>query len=493
MSIRPVPPVVAVTGVVVLLGTAARVAFAMTRPAILWPDEIYQMSEAAHRVVFGYGIVPWEFEQGLRSWLGPGLLLPPTLLQRALELDGAGGMVLVKVWVALWAGTAALSAAVYATYRAGPGAGLLAAVLVAFSPIGLVYDAHSLSDVVATPVLVGALALLTRRGRACPALGGALLVVAVVLRPQLVVLAAGIVVLPLLDARRWSWLPPLGGALAAATGAAVLDRLTWGIPFSPAWRSLTVNVVEDRARRYGVSPVDMYVTTLPRAMGWALAVLLLAGLVAAVVTARTEWPLALALVSYVGVLSLIAHKELRFVLPALPLLSAVAAVGLARAVHAGARRLAGWRGVPARRLALGALAVAAALAGLLRTPGVTLDDLGYADITTVTGTPWTLDGETPRALSAAGVLPEVCGVVLLTQTRAYSGGYSYLHRDVLLWSLSTVRTVPQVWVDAADVLVSAAPERVPAQYRPVLRVGRTVVYERPGGCAAPPSRYSRTI
>ena len=50
----------------------------------LWashPDEIYQTQEQAHRLVYGYGIVPWEFRDGVRSWILPGLL--------ALELQTA--------------------------------------------------------------------------------------------------------------------------------------------------------------------------------------------------------------------------------------------------------------------------------------------------------------------------------------------------------------------------------------------------------------------
>ena len=38
-------------------------------PAIAHVDEIFQSIEQGHRLVFGYGIVPWEFQYGARSWL----------------------------------------------------------------------------------------------------------------------------------------------------------------------------------------------------------------------------------------------------------------------------------------------------------------------------------------------------------------------------------------------------------------------------------------
>ncbi|SYZ72901.1 putative Alg9 family protein mannosyltransferase [Candidatus Zixiibacteriota bacterium] len=37
------------------------------------PDENFQILEQAHRLVFGYGIIPWEFRHDARSWLVPGL------------------------------------------------------------------------------------------------------------------------------------------------------------------------------------------------------------------------------------------------------------------------------------------------------------------------------------------------------------------------------------------------------------------------------------
>ena len=41
------------------------------------PDEIIQYLEQAHRIVFGYGVVPWEFREFIRSWLIPLMLVPP--------------------------------------------------------------------------------------------------------------------------------------------------------------------------------------------------------------------------------------------------------------------------------------------------------------------------------------------------------------------------------------------------------------------------------
>ena len=43
-------------------------------PSVNWPDEIFQVLEPAHRLAYGYGLVAWEFQLGVRSWLMPGLV-----------------------------------------------------------------------------------------------------------------------------------------------------------------------------------------------------------------------------------------------------------------------------------------------------------------------------------------------------------------------------------------------------------------------------------
>ena len=40
-------------------------------PGYRHPDSVFQLLEPAHRLVFGYGIVPWEYVYGMRSWFQP--------------------------------------------------------------------------------------------------------------------------------------------------------------------------------------------------------------------------------------------------------------------------------------------------------------------------------------------------------------------------------------------------------------------------------------
>ena len=59
---------------VLALAFGVRAAVALSGDFMLHPDEIMQYLEPAHRLVFGNGIMPWEFFYGARSWLMPGFV-----------------------------------------------------------------------------------------------------------------------------------------------------------------------------------------------------------------------------------------------------------------------------------------------------------------------------------------------------------------------------------------------------------------------------------
>src|SRR5437764_7505367 len=74
----------------IALGTAYRLWVAFTDDGIFWPDEIFQSLEPAHRLVFGYGLVPWEFIEGARNWALPGFIALLLKLCAVLGLDTPG-------------------------------------------------------------------------------------------------------------------------------------------------------------------------------------------------------------------------------------------------------------------------------------------------------------------------------------------------------------------------------------------------------------------
>ena len=53
--------------VVIAVALVLRIAAIFVFPGIHHADENFQVLEQAHRLAFGYGIVPWEFRLGVRS------------------------------------------------------------------------------------------------------------------------------------------------------------------------------------------------------------------------------------------------------------------------------------------------------------------------------------------------------------------------------------------------------------------------------------------
>jgi hypothetical protein len=115
------------------LGLVVRIAVACGADHVHHPDEIFQVFEQAHRVVFGYGIVPWEFRFGTRSWLVPGLVAGVLQVCRLLGVTDSGSYTLaVKLVLCVLSASLILSSYAIGRRLGSQRAGLLAAFFAAF-------------------------------------------------------------------------------------------------------------------------------------------------------------------------------------------------------------------------------------------------------------------------------------------------------------------------------------------------------------------------
>ncbi|HEX4622078.1 MAG TPA: hypothetical protein VH208_10975, partial [Myxococcaceae bacterium] len=240
------------------LGAALRLWLCFHDDGLFWPDEIYQSLEPAHRLVFGYGLVAWEFIEGARNWALPALVAALLQTARAFGLNEPSGYLhFVRIAFALLG-----TATAYGTFRlaraagaepahAAAGAALcaLAGPLIYFAPKAMSETASAL------PVVLGLAWALppsaTRRDRI---LGASLLGVAVLLRLQCAVFCVGL--LGILAARRqWRPLAETAGVLAGwALAFGLLDALTWGGWFHSAIVYLRFNFIEGKAAQWGTAP-----------------------------------------------------------------------------------------------------------------------------------------------------------------------------------------------------------------------------------------------
>jgi hypothetical protein len=200
----------------------------------------------------------------------------------------------------------------------------------------------------------------------------------------------------------------------------VLDRLTWGHWFQSAFEYLRFNIAEGRSAAWGTSGPAYYALVLGRSMP---VLMLVAGPLAVMGFTRSP-ALAATLLLFVAAHALAAHKELRFLLPALPLLLAAAALGASALQPQGLAFGAG-----------AALALAALFSGL-RAHRLTFGDLGQYEDLKPRASAYDDFGSVNRLLMAAGARPDLCGLKVEGVHLAWTGGYTYLHRKVPLYAHS---------------------------------------------------------
>src|SRR5260370_22283439 len=163
----------------------------------------------------------------------------------------------------------------------------------------------------------------------------------------------------------------LAGMAAILAAAAVLDTLTLGYPFASVWRYVLYNVFYGVSSTFGVEPWPYY---LLRELGVSRG----AGATILLLTAIGAWRLPLLLVVAIAILGLhsgIAHKEYRFIYPAIVPLTVLAGVGLAQMASWGQEWLIS-RSMPVTAAAATSAALAVAWWGLASCQvwnGATLD------------------------------------------------------------------------------------------------------------------------
>ena len=339
---------------IAVAGLAARLVVSLRSLNVPYPDEIFQYLEQGHRLAFGYGLVPWEFREGARSWLVPGAIAG---VLRALDAIGLGApgayLPIVRGLLCLLSISLVFSCYVIGRRLASEGVGRLAALFAALW-YELVYFAHKpLSDVLGAYALAAAFACLGggRRRRRLYLLG-ALTATAAVLRVQLLPAALFVLLAVTLTEGRRA-LARAGLAFAAIVLlAGWFDQLTWGAPFASYLGSYRANVVEGMGQRYGEAPWSFYALCLLATSGGLAAAAMAWGLW----RWRKTWILVGGIAAIVVPHAVIAHKEYRFVLAAIPLILVLVAQ-LARELEKALARLA-----PARLLRFVPVAAVAAVA-----------------------------------------------------------------------------------------------------------------------------------
>jgi len=369
----------------------------------LHPDEVYQFLEPAYVRAHGYGVLAWEWQQGLRNWAVP--------LGLAAVLRAGGWLGLTDPWVArgllaipLWALQAwgLVAAARLGRGRAGALGGWAAAFALGCLPLFVVAAGRTLGEALSAALLLVAAEALSRdeRPRASGLLGGAALGLAFVVRygslPAMAAALAWVVA-----RRRWGllgWAAVGLGIVLLELGA--LDWVSWGTPWHSVGRWFAFNVGSaGAARTFGAEPPGYYWPFLWRQVPlWVWPALVLG-----VRWLRPRLGVAGAMAG-VMLLALLrtAHKEERFLYPVVVLLVAEAAPALGALL---ARLKARWQQGTVAVLALALTVVAARPSMDLR-------------------------GDQFRAIVKATRPADVTGLLIVNEGLWGSGGFFYVGKHI---------------------------------------------------------------
>jgi len=455
-------------GGILLLAFALRLGVALALPTADYPDEIFQAREQAHRLVYGYGVVPWQVRDGVTNWVLPELL---SVVIRGSAWLGHGSLgytfgidfVLCLLSLAcVWFGFR------WGERLGGPSAAIIAGTTCALWP-GLVhYSSQALTETVAAYALLPGLYFGYFAGASTgdefagpnsavrqfvnSAVSGLLLGLAtafdIQLAPAVFVAAVWICRSNL---RRW---------LAMAVGIALpliafgtVDAYTLGRPFASYINAFTINILHHRSNLSGKEPFYWYFAQIGKRVGPILFVLLLG--------CRRSWFLASIAVSVLGTQLLFAHKDYRFIFPMIPILSILVALGLALPLW---QRVAGF----VRRPVLGAVAVTAIASAVW---GMQQDV-------------WFNFAGPIHAGRELSLRNDVCGVA--TAEWIYgTGGYFYLHQDVPIFFAA--ERGPQE-TRAYNYITSPVgfEPLLPPQYQKQACWRGYCIYQRPGSCERVP-------
>lgn len=392
---------------------------ALSPPVIPNPDELFQALEQGHRLAFGYGLVPWEFDHGARSWALAWLAAIPMSLAALLDLGPGFYLPLTWAFFSLGAGAMSLCAGLWGARFYGRGPGLVVALVAASWIDNLYFGGRTYSEVVAAHLLIVAIYLgepgngTAGRNRLLAA--GFAATVASMLRMQLGPVALLLWLWRWRDGMRFVHLSL--GAVAALLLTGLFDSLTWGTPFLPIWQNIQFNLVLGGADTFGVEPWWWYFDDAWTR--WGVMAVPFAGL--GLLGAR-RLPILAAMAALTLVIHIVVpHKEYRFIVPAVMMASILCGFGLIEA-WLWLTRILQSRLRDAATLAAG---VAVGLVWLIVSGGnlgTMLNDRIWRGNSSILNMPLTM---ARRA--------EICGVGLANINLYLAGGYTFLHHPVPIY------------------------------------------------------------
>ena len=267
----------------------------------------------------------------------------------------------------------------------------------------------------------------------------------------------------------WKQLPAiLAGASLPPLAFGLVDAFSWHSPFQSFIRFFQANILQGRAQSFGTAPWNTYLSIEAEHLGPLILL--------AILGVRRSKVLGDVALIVIASHSLIAHKEVRFVYPATPILIVLAALGLWELLRAAmgmmsARMLARM----SARTTPSLYAVLAGVAFFALCSSLSASQFSY----------WK-DTEAMDYFHQLSQQDNVCGVALYGVAWHTTGGYSYLHHPAPI----IIPAAEDFSAEARSFDFVVAGQEFPLPDPSFHRLDcsqRVCLYQRPGACA-PASR-----
>ncbi|MHC0614392.1 glycosyltransferase family protein [Komagataeibacter oboediens] len=402
--------------VCVFVALVVRILMIFLSPGPLRADEFFQYMEPAYYKLTGHGVLTWEWQAGIRSWLLPDMIAQILKAGHALGLGYS--TIFVRIVFALCS-LGLVAGFVYAGWvTEGISGAWICGMSAALWP-DMVNDSFRTlgetvsGNIMALSVLIIYIAM-KKQGKAhvgFPILFafGLLTGLSFAFRFHLApALCLEVMIVVWLTGAR-SVLPVAAGLLLPVCMLGLVDYQTLGHPFQSIYKNFYLNVNEGVALRYGSMPAVFYPFGLFHL--WGAAFLPLCWLFwKGMPEHRYMASIPLFILLYH---SMISHKEISFVYAAIPILVLVASFALSKMARSG------------RAIHLSLLVGSLAIVEL----GVLASS--YADAIHKNNRIMALQVK-------ANKMPDMCGLALVGQDGGWwlSGGYSHMKPNRALYLLS---------------------------------------------------------
>jgi len=303
---------------VALIGLLIRIVVVFVSDRILHSDEIFQYLEQAHRLEFGYGIIPWEYRYGIRSWIIPKIIFGILHTLHILHFDDPDIYIpAIKISFCIVSISLIYSTYIITRNIASETAGRLAAVITCFW-YELVYFANKVTpEILSSYCLVLAVAyFIIKRNMASNILLAFLLSLAAIFRFHYLPLVFILAILANFKQKKKEILVFVTVFALTIIAAGYIDNLTWGSFFASYYNNYLYNRVYKVAELFGSSSPEYFVKCLFYVSGGLFFISILISCIPSNIS-KTWLPL-LCILAIVLPHSLITHKEYRFIFAAIP-------------------------------------------------------------------------------------------------------------------------------------------------------------------------------